>query len=86
MPKLEQIICPNPECESIKSWKRIYANSETDATNALGQKHSIRCQECGTEFTFTPALETTIKRRSWGRFDIPFTEVQEEAIVIENMK
>ena len=52
---LQSVQCPN--CECIKSWKKLYSEKPESAEWAVEREHSTRCNECQTVFTYTPKLK-----------------------------
>ena len=55
---LQSVQCPS--CECTKSWKKLYSEKLKNAEWAVERKHSTRCNECQTVFTYTPRF-----RRHW---------------------
>ena len=58
---LNYIQCPT--CETLISWRVIYANNERSAHASIEQKHHMRCLFCQCVFTYRPSKVTT--RRWW---------------------
>ncbi len=69
-----------PTCESWKSPKKLYRDTDT-AKTSLDRLHHTRCNECGAEFSYTPRYQES-RRRILG---IPYTGRTVKEVVITDL-